>query len=71
MEIHEQTIDDMIGDVSFEARDKTYVKGKSITIWVPDEYKDKYDLLQARSNKVFGKKVKEIVKLAIDKVALD
>lgn len=71
MEIQEQTIDDMIGDVNFEARDKTYIKGKSITIWVPDEYKEKYDLLQSRSNKVFGKKIKEIVKFAIDKVQID
>jgi hypothetical protein len=41
-----------------------------ITFWVPCEYKAKYDLLQAKSGRKFGKLLKEVVKSSIDKVKI-
>lgn len=41
-----------------------------ITFWIPVEYKIKYDLLQAKSGKKFGKVCKEILKKTIDRVQL-
>lgn len=41
---------------------------QAITIWVPDEYKAKYDKLQEITKRKFGKLVKEVVKKSIDKV---
>jgi len=43
------------------------VQRQAITIWVPDEYKAKYDMLQERSKRKFGKLIKELLKRAIDK----
>lgn len=40
---------------------------KSITIWVPEEYKAKYDMLQDRSKRKFCKLIQELLKISIDK----
>lgn len=38
-----------------------------VTFWIPAEYKAKFDQLQRRSKRKFGKLVKEILKYSIDK----
>lgn len=39
-----------------------------VTFWLPVEYKAKYDLLQERSKRRFGKVLKEIIKRSMDRV---
>lgn len=40
---------------------------KAVTIWLPEEYKIKYDQIQKNSGRKFCKKVREMFMLAIDK----
>lgn len=45
---------------------------RPLTLWVPKSHKEKYDNLQARTKRRFGKKLKEVFILAINKTeALD
>ena len=41
---------------------------KPITIWVPTKVQQKYESLQEKSRRKFGKKLKEVVINSIDKV---
>lgn len=43
---------------------------ETLTLWVSREYKEKYNLVQARSKKKFGKFLKQIVEKTIDRVDL-
>lgn len=47
------------------------VDKKAITLWLPVDKKAKFDDLQAMSKRKFGKKLQDIVILAIDKVRLE
>jgi hypothetical protein len=38
-----------------------------LSVWIPSEYKAKFNLLQGKTNKEFGKRLKEIIKQSIDK----
>jgi hypothetical protein len=40
---------------------------KPITLWIPENYKLKYDELQQKSNRRFCKKLRELMLAAIDK----
>lgn len=42
-----------------------------ITLWLPVEYKLKFDLIQQRSKKRFGKHLKEVLKRSIDKIDIE
>lgn len=42
-----------------------------ISIWLPSDYKDKYDEIQARSGRGFSKYLRDLIKVAIDRVNLD
>jgi hypothetical protein len=42
-----------------------------ISVWVPKEYKEKYDLIQKQSRWRFSKFLRQIVKRSIDKVPLE
>lgn len=64
-----QTIDSLFQDFSVEGNE-TQPKAQ-INIWVPAEYKHKFDLLQARSNKKFGKILQKMVRLSIDNIELE
>lgn len=44
---------------------------QAITIWVPSEYKTKYDMIQSASKRQFGKLVRELLKKSIDKIDLE
>lgn len=39
---------------------------KSITLWVPQEYKTKYDKLQKLSSREFNKRLRTLILRAID-----
>lgn len=39
-----------------------------ITLWIPVKYKERFAELQEKSNKRFGKKLKEVIMRSIDKV---
>lgn len=41
--------------------------GKSVTIWLPAAYKDKYDVLQKTTRRRFAKQVRAVLKAVIDK----
>jgi len=45
--------------------------GKPLTVWVPLEYKEKFDLIQAKCGRKFSKTLREIIKSAIDRVHID
>lgn len=40
---------------------------KPITLWLPEDYKIRYDDLQKKSSRRFCKKLRELVLIAIDK----
>lgn len=48
--------------------DSAIVDRSGITVWLPTEYKKKYDRFQALSNRRFGKLVQKLIKKAIDSV---
>lgn len=52
-----------------EGQHKTLSDRRSITIWLPPEYVEKYSMLQGQSRNKFGKKIQDIVKEAINIVA--
>lgn len=45
--------------------------GAPVTIWLPAEYKAKYDLVQDRSRKKFSRVLREVFMRAIDKVYVE
>lgn len=58
-----------IKDVDLSGDKEGYVKAKSpITIWLPPEYKDRFDHYQELTNRKFGKLVQKLLKKAIDSV---
>lgn len=40
-----------------------------VTIWLPEEYKAKFQELQQRTGRRFGKKVQQLLMKSIDRVA--
>lgn len=51
-----------------EEIDSKPVQRAGVTIWLPEDYREKFLLLQSKSKRRFGKKVQELVIKAIDKV---
>lgn len=39
----------------------------SVTVWISKDYKQKYDVLQAKTKRKFSKLLVEVIKSAIDK----
>lgn len=58
-------MDDVLGDFSATELKKT--DAVPITIWLPKEYKIRYDKLQQKSSRRFCKKLRELFMMAIDK----
>lgn len=59
-----------------EAFDLTKLKDESfenecLTVWIPKECKQKYDLLQELSKRKFSKFLRDVVKKTIDKVEVE
>lgn len=46
------------------------VERACISFWVPVAYKEKFEIIQDKSNKRFGKLFQEVLKSSIDKVKL-
>jgi hypothetical protein len=46
-------------------------KCNTLSIWVPLEYKEKFNQIQAQSKNKFGKFLKKIIMKTIDKVEVD
>jgi hypothetical protein len=58
-----------IKEVDLTGEGEGYVKAKSpITVWLPPEYKDKFDHYQKMTDRKFGKLVQKLLKKAIDSV---
>lgn len=47
------------------------INDRLITIRVPDEYKTKYDIIQAMSRKRFADHLRQLIVAAIDRVDLE
>jgi hypothetical protein len=58
-----------IEEIDLSGKDPGYIKAKSpVTVWLPPEYKDKFDHYQEITNRKFGKLVQKLLKKAIDSV---
>lgn len=56
-----------IRDTNLNSDHEGYAKARGpISLWVPPEYKNKFDELQAMTNSKFGKLLQEVIKKAID-----
>jgi hypothetical protein len=49
-----------------ELEKKDFTKTKPFTLWLPEEYKVRYDVLQAKSSRQFTKVIRDLVMYAID-----
>lgn len=49
-----------------EPNQKEDLKGGTITVWLSPDYKNRYSRIQARSQRKFIKKVRELIQAAID-----
>ena len=62
-----KTIDEMLGDFSPAKSEKSNLtNGKTVTIWVSPEMKARYDSLQEKSGRRFGKKARELLLALIE-----
>ncbi len=41
---------------------------RMIGVWLPESYKERFDILQEQTNAIFGKKLQELIMQAIDQV---
>lgn len=58
-----------IEEIDLSGKEAGYIKARSpVTVWLPPEYKDKFDHYQELTNKKFGKLVQKLLKKAIDSV---
>jgi hypothetical protein len=62
-----QSIDQLISNFDF-AGPENIGRGGPVTVWLPTEYKAKYDEMQQRSGGKFVKMLKEVLKHTIDQV---
>lgn len=62
------TITELLGGFGDDFLDepKTMKEGRPVTIWMPKEVKIKFDNLQKKSNRRFGKKAREVLIALID-----
>lgn len=67
---NENSLDLILGDLIADAGsgDEATIDSLPMTLWIPHAYKARFDALQARTKKKFGKKLKEVVMAAIDRV---
>lgn len=61
-----KSLDDVLGDFTIPEKQAACAL-KPITVWVPENKKVLYDELQQKSSRQFGKKVRELIIMAIDK----
>jgi hypothetical protein len=57
-----KTIDDVLNKFTASADDsQSLTRGKTVTIWVSSEVKARYDELQVKSRRRFGKAARELL----------
>ena len=59
-------IDQIFRELELLTEAQETVETSMIGLWVPTEYKQRFDELQERTRKKFGKKIQELVMQAID-----
>jgi CRISPR/Cas system CSM-associated protein Csm2 small subunit len=65
-------LEDFLDTINTElSNEKFHTNHKPMTLWIPKVYKMKFDLIQGRTNRKFGKILKEVIKKSIDKVDLE
>lgn len=65
----DKSLDAILADFNPMDRDSSekFIKAGTVTIWLDPEYKSKYDRIQEKSQRRFGKKLRELVRAAIDR----
>lgn len=66
-----EQIDKIFGDLKLNKKLKHDEANKTVTLWIPSEYQQKFKELQKASNLDFGKRLQKLVIDAIDSVSLD
>ena len=66
--MNDQTLTEFLGDFTPTETGQTVKirEGIPVTIWLPVEYKQRYDKLQAATERRFGKKTREALMALID-----
>lgn len=62
------SIEEILGNFNPEDHKCSREDCRPLSIWVPAEYKKKYDELQESSGRSFGKLLKQVIMKSIDKV---
>ena len=57
------------GPLTSEEKETVHTKG--VTFWIPDEYKKKYEAIQAKSKRRFSKMLKEVIMKSIDRIEVE
>jgi len=69
-----QSIDELLEQIETldfsESEARGLSRGKGVTFWLTDDYKVKYELVQAKSNGKFHKLLKKVIKSAIDRAKI-
>ncbi len=68
-----ESIDELLKNLSFEPKEKDLLKGKEgkvFSMLVPEDYKNRYDRLQAATNLKLGKVIKELFMKVVDQAEL-
>lgn len=66
--MNKKSLDEILSDFNPKSTlQKSNLKsGGPVTIWLPKEYKSRYDELQKTSDRRFCKKIRELIQAAID-----
>jgi hypothetical protein len=68
----DQTIDSILENFELDNAPSWDKKThQALTFWIPVEHKEKYDQIQFRSKKRFGKLLKEVLKKSIERFDLE
>jgi hypothetical protein len=69
--MREKSLDAIIENFELsKTENQTNARGGTVTIWLPADYKAKYEHLQKVSHKRFLKKLRELVQAAIDRTEM-
>lgn len=64
----DRSLDSILDNLETVTEKKSPIKeGGPVTIWLPREYKARYDLIQRETGRKFGKTLREMIQVAIDR----
>jgi hypothetical protein len=67
-----ETIDSIFSNLDKSLLSNTpSIETKAVTFWLPEDYKNKFDLLQEKSGKKVGKLIQRVIKESLDRLDLD